>query len=80
MGAQFCHYYPWRAVHKEGSFTKLERIDVYPSAKELIICLANGENMHTRIPEALIRFCSHLEALSSNISNIMYNRLQLYDC
>jgi len=42
VGAPFRHYYPWRAVHKEGSVSTPVRIVVDPTATGLNCCLAKG--------------------------------------
>ncbi len=48
--AGFQHYFPWRAVYKEGSVSTPVRIVVDPSASGLNQTLAKGENMLTKIP------------------------------
>jgi hypothetical protein len=76
--AGFQHYFPWRAVYKEGSVSTPVRIVVDPSASGLNQTLAKGENMLTKIPEVLIAFRSHRHAWCSDISK-MYNMLKLSD-
>ena len=76
--AKFHHYFPWRAVYKEGSVSTPVRIVVDPSASGLNQILAKGENMLGRIPEILINFRSNPHAWCSDISK-MYNMLKLKD-
>ncbi len=76
--ARFHHYFPWRAVYKEGSVSTPVRIVVDPSASGLNQILAKGENMLTKIPEVLISFRTHRHAWCSDISK-MYNQLKLSD-
>jgi hypothetical protein len=76
--ARFHHYFPWRAVYKEGSVSTPVRIVVDPSASGLNQILAKGENMLTKIPEVLISFRTHQHAWCSDIAK-MYNQLQLSD-
>jgi hypothetical protein len=76
--AKFHHYFPWRAVYKEGSLSTPVRIVVDPSSSGLNQILAKGENMLTKIPEVLISFRSHRHAWCSDISK-MYNQLKLSD-
>jgi hypothetical protein len=76
--AKFHHYFPWRAVYKEGSVSTPVRIVVDPSSSGMNQILAKGENMLTRIPEVLIHFRSNKHAWCSDISK-MYNMLRLSD-
>jgi hypothetical protein len=77
-GAEFRHFYVWRAAYKEGSVSTPIRIVVDPSSTGLNICLAKGENQLTKIPEVLIRFRNNPVAWCSDISK-MYNMLKLKD-
>jgi hypothetical protein len=76
--AKFHHYFPWRAVYKEGSVSMPVCIVVDPSASGLNQILAKGENMLTKIPEVLISFRTHQHACCSDIAK-MCNQLQLSD-
>jgi hypothetical protein len=78
MDAPFRHYYPWRAVFKDGSQSTPVRIVVDPTASSLNLTLAKGVNMLSKIPEILIKFRTHEVAYTSDITK-MYNMLHLKD-
>ena len=74
--APFKHYYPWRAVFKDGSQSTPCRLVVDPTMSGLNLILAKGEGGLQNLTDILIRSRTRKHIWSSDISK-MYNCLHL---